>query len=155
MIDHSGRSRVATVTLLFGARPPITVAASPEDGVLWVSADALPVATGWDLQPEGLCRDDQCVRVPPAMPIVRRDHPTALGRQDQVNVTAVAALLGQPVLRDDAHAVWCFGEAGPARRAVADSLQAPDFTLPDLEGRMHALRDYRGKKVFLVSWASW
>jgi peroxiredoxin len=35
------------------------------------------------------------------------------------------------------------------------SLEAPDFTLPDLEGRPHALRDYRGKKVFLVSWASW
>jgi peroxiredoxin len=29
------------------------------------------------------------------------------------------------------------------------------FTLPDLEGRPHALADYRGKKVFLVFWASW
>jgi peroxiredoxin len=35
------------------------------------------------------------------------------------------------------------------------SLRAPDFTLPDLEGRPHALFDYRGKKVFLVFWASW
>jgi peroxiredoxin len=32
---------------------------------------------------------------------------------------------------------------------------APDFTLPDLEGRLHSLRDYRGRKVFLCSWASW
>jgi hypothetical protein len=59
------------------------------------------------------------------------------------------------VLRDDAHGVWYVSAAGLARRAAAQSLQAPDFTLPDLEGRLHALVDYRGKKVFLVSWASW
>jgi peroxiredoxin len=35
------------------------------------------------------------------------------------------------------------------------SLQAPDFTLPDLEGKWHALSEYRGRKVLLVSWASW
>ena len=33
--------------------------------------------------------------------------------------------------------------------------EAPDFTLPDLEGRQHSLSDYRGRKVFLASWASW
>jgi peroxiredoxin len=35
------------------------------------------------------------------------------------------------------------------------SLEAPDFALPDLDGKMHSLSDYRGKKVFVVSWASW
>lgn len=28
-------------------------------------------------------------------------------------------------------------------------IQAPDFTLPDQNGEMHSLRDYRGKKVIL------
>ena len=59
------------------------------------------------------------------------------------------------MVRDDAHAVWFFGEAARIRREALRSLQAPDFTLPDLEGRMHSLADYRGKKIFLVSWASW
>ena len=27
------------------------------------------------------------------------------------------------------------------------SLDAPDFSLPDLDGKMHSLSDYRGKKV--------
>jgi peroxiredoxin len=27
--------------------------------------------------------------------------------------------------------------------------------LPDLSGRMHALSDFRGKKVLLVAYASW
>jgi peroxiredoxin len=41
------------------------------------------------------------------------------------------------------------------RRAAMASLQAPDFGLPDLDGRRHRLSDYRGKKVLLAAWASW
>ena len=32
---------------------------------------------------------------------------------------------------------------------------APDFSLPDINGQPHRLSDYRGKKVFLATWASW
>lgn len=31
----------------------------------------------------------------------------------------------------------------------------PDFCLPDLDGKLHRLSDYRGKKVFLFHFASW
>ena len=41
----------------------------------------------------------------------------------------------------------------PRQEALA-SLIAPDFTLPDLDGRPHTLSAHRGKKVFLVAWAS-
>jgi peroxiredoxin len=34
-------------------------------------------------------------------------------------------------------------------------LEAPDFTLPDLDGRPVRLRDLRGKLVFLNIWATW
>ena len=34
------------VTLLYGTRPPITVAATPEGDALWVAAETLPAATG-------------------------------------------------------------------------------------------------------------
>ena len=32
---------------------------------------------------------------------------------------------------------------------------APDFTLSDIDGNVHTLRDYRGKNVVVVVWASW
>jgi peroxiredoxin len=35
------------------------------------------------------------------------------------------------------------------------SLEAPDFTLPDLDGKTYSLSQFRGKKVLLLSWASW
>ncbi len=35
------------------------------------------------------------------------------------------------------------------------SLNAPDFTLPDLGGKMHSLTEYRGQKIIMVAWASW
>ena len=28
-------------------------------------------------------------------------------------------------------------------------------TLPDITGKLHSLSDFRGKKVFLATWASW
>jgi hypothetical protein len=132
------------ITLLYGTRAPFEVAATPEGDALWLAADALPAATGWTLKPEGLCQDDRCVLVPPGL---------ALARNGRVNLVAVAGLLGQPVVSERTHDVWAVGES--TRGAALASVQAPDFTLPDLDGGMHALRDYRGKKVFLVSWASW
>ncbi len=39
--------------------------------------------------------------------------------------------------------------------AVKEGSEAPDFSLPDLDGKMHRLSDYRGKVVFLNFWATW
>jgi len=136
------------VTLLYAGRPPYRTTAAPAGGELWVTHDELAAATGWELKPEGLCQADRCVRIP-------HGREGELVRDGTVNVTALAGLLEQPLLRDDVHGVWCVGDAAPERRAATQSLQAPDFQLPDLDGRMHALSDYRGRKVFLVSWASW
>ena len=30
-----------------------------------------------------------------------------------------------------------------------------ETTLADIEGKLHSLSDFRGKKVFLATWASW
>ncbi len=51
--------------------------------------------------------------------------------------------------------MWAVGESHAALGERLDSLDAPDFTLPDLDGRGWSLRDFRGRKVFLLAWASW
>ena len=76
-------------------------------------------------------------------------------RGEIVDLAAVWRHLGHPVAHDQASAVWALGEGATERAAALRSLEAPDFTLPDVAGRPHSLSDHRGKKVLLVSWASW
>ncbi|MBW2275541.1 MAG: redoxin domain-containing protein [Deltaproteobacteria bacterium] len=118
------------------------------DDELWISAKELERATGWMLKPEGLCRGDVCTVLAPS------------DREGWVDGDTVCASglwqsLGRPVLHDDARSVWVLGEAASERNSRLESLEAPDFTLPDITGKLHSLSDFRGKKVFLSTWASW
>ena len=38
---------------------------------------------------------------------------------------------------------------------LAVGMNAPDFSLPDLQGKNQRLSDYRGKVIFLNFWATW
>jgi peroxiredoxin len=40
-------------------------------------------------------------------------------------------------------------------RALELGLPAPDFTFPDLNGKVVSLSDYKGKVVFINIWATW
>jgi len=62
---------------------------------------------------------------------------------------------GRPVALDEAERAAYLGVSAQERGRRLASLEAPDFTLPDLEGRLHTLSDHRGAKVFLVAYGSW
>lgn len=132
-------------TILYGDRTTSGLAASADADHLWLTPDELARATGWTLEAEGLCRGDACVRADAGW----RDA------QGRVDLAAFARHQGQPAIHDDVAGVWACGESVGAQRAQMMSLEAPDFTLPDLDGRLHSLSDYRGKKVFLFSWGSY
>jgi hypothetical protein len=59
------------------------------------------------------------------------------------------------VLHDERAETWVFGAGAEERGERLRNLEAPDFELPDLSGRRYRLSNYRGKRVFLVTWASW
>ena len=43
----------------------------------------------------------------------------------------------------------------PGKPRLGKGVPAPDFALPDLDGNMVSLADYKGKVVFLNIWATW
>jgi hypothetical protein len=38
---------------------------------------------------------------------------------------------------------------------LAEKIDAPEFTLPDLNGRKRSLSDFQGKFIMLNFWATW
>jgi hypothetical protein len=118
---------------------------------LWITTADLTRATRFELKPQGVCRDQLCFPVPKAR---AAEFTRKEGQRTLFNLLAFARLVKQPVAHDEALATWYFGQRADQREALA-SLQAPDFTLPDMSGKMHSLSALRGKKVLLVTWASW
>jgi len=123
-----------------------TARAAGED--LWIGTRELESATGWSMKPQGLCRGDICVPVPVSQ---AADYVTG----DAVNAAAFWRRMGNPVLHDAAREVWVLGTSADQRGASLQSLEAPDFALPDLGGATHRLAEHRGKKVLVATWASW
>ena len=71
------------------------------------------------------------------------------------NDEAFAAHLGQALVRDEGHDVWSLAQAPVLRGMTLEAGLAPDFQLPDRQGKAVRLSDFRGKKVLLLTWASW
>jgi len=136
------------VTLLTETGEYELAGAEPSTEALWCSANDALQATGWAAKPEGLCKGEICVPLPGG-----RERELVDG--GRINLAALWRHLGQPAVRGERGHVWVLSESARARKAALASLEAPDFSLPDPSGRMHRLSDYRGKKVFLVTWASW
>lgn len=44
---------------------------------------------------------------------------------------------------------------GSGEGSTQGAKSAPDFTLKDLDGKTHSLKDYAGQKVYVKFWASW
>ena len=118
-------------------------AVATRDG-LWMSAADAERVTGYTLKPEGMCRADLCVRLPAT---------AVKGRE--VDVEAFWKTLGGPVIASDGSEVWALGAPADERNAALEGLEAPDFTLPDIDGTPRTLSSLRGRKVFLATWASW
>ena len=116
---------------------------STRDG-LWMSAADAGKVTGWTLKPEGMCRDERCVPLP-----------AAAVKGSDVDVEAFWQRLGGPVIASQDGDAWALGAPADERNAALEELQAPDFTLPDIDGVPRTLSQLRGKKVFLATWASW
>ncbi len=129
-------------------------AASPvaQSQDLWVTLADLTRATGFEVKPQGVCRAELCFPIPPAR---QSEFLSRRGTLTWFNLSAFARLLKQPVAHDASLNAWYFGPRPAAQNEFLSSLEAPNFTLPDMNGMLHSLADFRGKKVLIVTWASW
>ena len=135
----------ASFTVIDDGRP-ITVVARLIDESVRLSPEAVEAALGWEMAPHGLCRDGLCVPLPESL---------LAGGADGIDLASLAALLGRPLALDVRERAAYLGIPAAERSDALASLEAPDFSLPDLDGRLHSLAEQRGRKVLLVVWASW
>ena len=112
---------------------------------LVVDTGSFETHTGWAITPQGACKGEVCVPLPPA---ARRDD----GRLD---ATVVAERLGMPLVADSDRGLWALGpETAVTGRALSTAV-APELELPNANGNPFRLSSLRGQKVLLIAWASW
>ena len=102
--------------------------------------------TGWVLKPEGLCKDATCIPVPKY---------EVLTDGLSIDLVEFARLTNQNVIFDTKFGVAALGKSASNRGAMMHSLDAPDFTLPDIYGKQVSLSDFNRRKRLLLAWSSW
>ena len=141
-----------SVTVLYNDRVVEITETLSDPNDLWVLPNDLPRVNGFELKPEGACLLELCVPV-----LQDRDSEMFVRRNGRgwFNVTALSRKLQQAYRTDHEHRVWSFGDIPVVRRAFLNSAIAPDFELPNRQGELVSLSEFRGKKVLIVTWASW
>jgi peroxiredoxin len=137
---------VSRITIINEHARVVEAMPDPDHGTFLVDAAGLPDALGWELKASGLCRDSTCVPVADT---------GALRIGERLDLAAVAAAVGQPVVVDLDAGVMAVALPAELRRRALEELQAPAFELPDLEGEPHRLGEWAGKKKLLVTLSSW
>ena len=143
---------MGTVTILADGRTTTVPRGSVSGEDVWLREAELSGATGWEIKSEGVCRDEVCVPLSGGLE-------NGLLREQEgerwLNATAFARHVGQPYAHESGKRLWSFGPPTHEWEHRAASDVAPDFTLPDFTGRPRSLSEFLGKKVFLLTWASW
>ena len=123
-----------------------------EKDELWIREDELKSATGFELKPHGACLDEICIPMlgDEKDKLLKQKH----GKQ-WVNMSCLSAKLDQKLVYDQSEDIWSLGSIPDQRRSTLESGIAPDFEFDDWQGNTIRLSDYRGKKVLIITWASW
>jgi hypothetical protein len=129
-------------TVLYQDRPVTLDQSRPDGNELWVRAADLPRINEFEVKPQGACRADVCI------PLSKN-----LRQGEWFHLTGFARKIGETFVADSG--VWSFGEIPVVRAGFLNSRIAPDFAVPDRKGHVVHLSDFRGKKVLVVTWASW
>ena len=101
---------------------------------------AFEARTGWAIKPEGACKGALCIPL------------TSPAEGEMLNLASLAEQLNMPLVHDVDHGIWALGPESIGSRALSTA-EAPNLTLPDLDGNTFELASLRGQKVLLLAWA--
>ena len=141
-----------TATIIFNENVSSAPSAETSGDSLWLSLPGPHKGDGLGAEAGGCVPRRGCIPVPEER---RGQLLRGEGGASRFNLTEFARLVEQPLARDEKCNAWYFGQPSWKWQSRLSDNTAPDFTLPDFEGNQHNLSDYRGKKVFLLCWASW
>lgn len=140
------------------AQSPIVVLASDQrfklagatvhDGHLRIPLQRIEAITGFTRKAEGLCTSTICIPT-------EKSWFGGKGENGWFDLTLFAKAAGMALVAEAEHRAWSLS---PANAVLAGGLaagKAPDFGLPDRKGKTVRLSDFRGKKVLILTWASW
>ena len=74
---------------------------------------------------------------------------------DAIDVAEFARVTGRNVVIDTSRNVVAMGEQASNRAAAMATLDAPNFTLPDINGNSVSLSDFAHRKKLILAWSSW
>ena len=131
-----------SATVLYGDRETALPDTRVENGDLWIPASELTRINEFTVKPQGACREDVCIPLP-----------KALKRSGWLNLSGFARKVRQSVVNEGS--TWSFGEMPVLRAGFLESRTAPDFAVQNRQGKTVHLKDFRGRKVLLLTWASW
>ena len=120
------------------------------DGELLIPAEIVTAVTGFELKPQGLCAGDVCIAMPSDESWIVEQ-----GKKRYFNVSRFARRVNQAYAVDAEAKVWSFTAVPRPETSPLLAGQAPDFALEDRDGKLVRLSDFRGKKVLILTWASW
>lgn len=106
---------------------------------LEVSKTDFETGTGWQLKPEGACKGDICIPIPKASGAT-------------VDVQAAAEAMNLPLVAEPEAQLWALGPESIGGKALVTA-EAPELSLPDVDGNMFHLSSLKGKKVLVYAWA--
>ena len=106
---------------------------------LTVSKAQFEAGTGWELKPQGACWGDICI-------------PLTDPGAETLDLQSMAEQMNMPLVADAAHGLWALGPYAGGSRTLTTA-QAPELTLPDLDGNKFTLSSLRGQKVLMIAWS--
>jgi hypothetical protein len=110
---------------------------------LRLTPEEIARGTGWDLKPEGACRDGMCVPLPDV----------AVAPGGTLDVRAFAERMDMPIASDERHGLYALGPRAGGK--VLASARVPHIVLDDFAGSPFDFASLPGRKVLLIAWASW